>query len=51
MDTIEIRLAKQEDAQFIACLGEQHSLKHLDIYSNQNYLLDYIQFDFSVQNI
>ena len=52
MNTIEIRLAKKEDAPCIALLGEQHLLKHLDIFFEMKKdLMDYYDWTFSVQKI
>ena len=52
MDTIEIRLAKKEDAQFIALLGRTtftETFGHL--FRDQKDLIDYYNLTFSVQKI
>ena len=52
MNTIEIRLAKKEDAQFIALLGRitfTETFGHL--FRNQKDLIDYYNLTFSVQKI
>lgn len=52
MNTIEIRLAKEEDAQFIALLGRvtfTETFGHL--FRDQNDLIDYYNYTFSVQKI
>ena len=52
MDTIEIRLAQKEDAQFIALLGRvtfTETFGHL--FRDQNDLIDYYNKTFSVQKI
>lgn len=52
MDTVEIRLAQEEDAQFIALLGRvtfTETFGHL--FRDQNDLIDYYNKTFSVQKI
>ena len=52
MNTIEIRLAKKEDAQFIALLGRitfTETFEHF--FSDQKDLIDYYNLTFSVQKI
>ena len=52
MDTIEIRLAKEKDAQFIALLGRvtfTETFGHL--FRDQQDLIDYYNYTFSVQKI
>ena len=52
MDTIEIRLARKEDAQFIALLGRTtftETFGHL--FRDQKDLIDYYNLTFSVQKI
>ena len=52
MDTVEIRLAQEEDAQFIALLGRvtfTETFGHL--FRDQNDLIDYYNETFSVQKI
>ena len=52
MDTVEIRLAQEEDAQFIALLGRvtfSETFGHL--FRDQNDLIDYYNKTFSVQKI
>ena len=52
MDTIEVRLAKEEDAQFIALLGRvtfTETFGHL--FRDQQDLIDYYNMTFSVQKI
>ena len=52
MDTLEIRLAREEDAQFIALLGRitfTETFGHF--FRDQNDLIDYYNYTFSVQKI
>ena len=52
MNTIEIRLAKKEDAQFVALLGRitfTETFGHL--FRDQKDLIDYYNLTFSVQKI
>ena len=52
MNTIEIRLAKKEDAQFIALLGRitfTETFRHF--FRDQKGLIDYYNLTFSVEKI
>ena len=52
MSTIEIRLAKKEDARYIALLGRitfTETFGHL--FRDQNDLIDYYNYTFSVKKI
>ena len=52
MNTIEIRLAKKEDAQFIALLGRiTHKETFGHLFRDQKDLIDYYNLTFSVQKI
>ena len=46
MDTIEIRLAKKEDAQFIALLGRTTFTETFGHFRDQNDLIDYYNLTF-----
>lgn len=52
MNTVEIRLAKKEDSQFIALLGRITFTETFGrFFRDQNDLIDYYNFTFSVQKI
>ena len=52
MNTVEIRLAKKEDAQFIALLGRTTFTETFGhFFRDQNDLIDYYNLTFSVQKI
>ena len=52
MNTIEIRLAKKEDARFIALLGRTTFTETFGhFFRDQKDLIDYYNFTFSVQKI
>ena len=51
MSNVEIRLAKKEDAPFIAFLGELHLPKLLVIFRDKQDLLDYYNLTFPVEKL